>query len=59
MVDFGFATIVTSKKEKVFCGTPLYISPETVLKEYCDTKAVDIWAVGIVYYALIFNKFPF
>ena len=39
-------------------GTPIYMSPETLKNnEYSDKT--DIWALGIMYYELIFGKLKF
>jgi len=43
----------------VFCGTPVYMSPEIVEKKSHSYFKADIWALGIVLYALLSGKFPF
>ena len=60
LVDFGFSTVLKENElEKVYCGTPMYLAPESVKKEYSFTLGVDIWAIGVVFYTIYFNKFPF
>jgi MAP/microtubule affinity-regulating kinase len=60
LIDFGFSTCIpVEKKVKLFCGTPSYMAPEIVSKrEYLGPPA-DVWALGILFYALLCGKFPF
>lgn len=60
LIDFGFSTCIPNdKKIKMFCGTPSYMAPEIVMKlEYAGPPA-DIWASGVLLYALMNGKFPF
>lgn len=57
VVDFGFAKRVKTKTFTM-CGTPDYMAPEVLLRKGYD-KSVDYWAVGIVYFELIFGFTPF
>ena len=43
----------------MFCGTPVYMSPEIVDKKPHNYFKADVWALGIVLYALLSGKFPF
>ena len=54
--DFGFAT--SGKNNKFFLGTPKYMAPE-IWKGECYTKAVDMWALGVVYYQLLTGEYPY
>lgn len=60
IIDFGFSTCIpNTKKIKIFCGTPSYMSPEIVMrKEYAGPPA-DVWALGVLLYALLCGCFPF
>ncbi|KAJ3380448.1 serine/threonine-protein kinase HAL4/sat4 [Entophlyctis sp. JEL0112] len=65
IADFGVAEVfktafeVSSRKSKGVCGSEPYIAPEEWLEdaEYYAAK-VDVWACGIIYYALLKNSVP-
>ena len=60
LIDFGFSTCIPNhKKIRMFCGTPSYMAPQIVSKvEYAGPPA-DIWACGVLLYALLNGCFPF
>ena len=59
LIDFGFAVkIQKNDKLKLVLGSPLYMAPELVKKEEYDHR-VDIWALGVMTYALVCGKTPF
>jgi MAP/microtubule affinity-regulating kinase len=60
LIDFGFSTCIPNEKKiKLFCGTPSYMAPEIVKKEEYSGPPSDIWAMGVLLYALLCGRFPF
>jgi len=61
LTDFGLAkSVLLSDAEFMStpCGTPSYVAPE-IMKGQNYTHAVDLWALGVVLYLLLFCKYPF
>jgi len=58
--DFGLATKLDydGEKRRTNCGTPNYIAPE-IVEKVGHSYEVDIWAIGIIIYALLIGKPPF
>lgn len=55
VADFGWVTVSERfKHNKSMCGTPEYMAPE-IIKGGKQTKAVDIWAMGILLYEMFHN----
>lgn len=60
--DFGLASVLPSNDSRKYtiCGTPNYIAPEVLGgKSVGHSFEVDIWAIGIMMYALLVGKPPF
>lgn len=60
MADFGFAQKLRSPYDKIAdqFGTPIYMAPELLANQLYDKK-VDIWAIGILLYELLFKAYPY
>ena len=58
IIDFGFAiTIPPGKREKSMVGTPYYIAPEVLKRNY--NEKCDIWSMGVILYILLCGYPPF
>ncbi|XP_055903975.1 testis-specific serine/threonine-protein kinase 4 [Eupeodes corollae] len=65
IIDFGFArkdtltsdnTVILSK---TFCGSYAYASPEILKGIAYNPFLSDIWATGVVCYAMVFGRLPY
>lgn len=57
VVDFGIAGVA---QEKVDAGTLSYMAPECLERVAADTTpAIDVWAIGVMFYAMIYGSLPF
>lgn len=60
LIDFGFATCFSNEKKSfIFCGSPTYMAPEIINKQMFFGPPVDVWASGILLFALLTGGFPF
>lgn len=57
LIDFGFAKYVP-EKTYTFCGSPMFMAPETILYQG-QTKGVDHWAWAVLVYRLVTGNYPF
>ncbi|XP_004697787.1 serine/threonine-protein kinase H2 [Echinops telfairi] len=61
ITDFGLANSGNKRGDwsmTTLCGTPEYIAPEVLLRKPY-TSAVDMWALGVITYALLSGFLPF
>ena len=57
VIDFGIAGM---SADKVDAGTLAYMAPETLERTAADTTpAIDVWAIGIMFYAMVYGSLPF
>lgn len=61
VVDFGISGMCKGNiHEKNDAGTLRYMAPEVLQSAYTTANpAIDIWAVGVMMYCMVFDKFPF
>lgn len=60
IADFGISKMMEKgKKYSKIGGTRMFLPPETWLQKSFDGEPVDIWALGITFYYLAFEYYPF
>ena len=63
VLDFGIAKIVDTKyvitKTGMLCGSPPYMAPEQWSQARDLDGRVDIYALGVVFYAMVTGRLPF
>ena len=61
--DFGLSKEIKNYNTKEISGSPLYVDPELFNKnidqETIHNEKVDIWALGVLSYQMVFNELPF
>ncbi|KAJ6219772.1 hypothetical protein RDWZM_005584 [Blomia tropicalis] len=61
LVNFGLSRYVINDITRI-CdhrGSSAYISPDVLKRKPYNPKASDCWALGIIFYTMLFGKFPF
>ena len=63
IIDFGLSNYFTNDADQKLlmtpCGSPCYASPEMVAGKKYNGFKIDIWATGIVLYAMLCGYLPF
>jgi serine/threonine protein kinase len=60
VVDFGLSNYFSEQNPflQTTCGSPAYVSPE-IIRDEPYTAAADVWASGVLLYAMVCRTFPF
>lgn len=58
IADFGFARPMNTGPASTVCGTEKYMAPE-ILKNQPYNRSVDLWALGILLFFMLFAEYPF
>lgn len=56
--DYSVSSILQDEKVSGVTGTQVFMAPEISNTNY-DGKPVDIWALGITVYVLVYGQYPF
>ena len=59
LIDFGYAANKNISELTSFCGTPTFMAPEILRRDFYKGKEVDIFALGVTLFWLMFGGFPF
>ena len=58
VIDFGLS-VLSETEISAHCGTPYYLAPEILTNEYYQGPMADIWASGVILYAMLTGRYPF
>ena len=62
IIDFGLSNYYNKNNNKLLetpCGSPCYASPEMLSGDGYDGFKIDIWATGIILFAMLCGYLPF
>ena len=62
IIDFGLSNYFNNKQIQLLetpCGSPCYASPEMLSGKCYDGFKIDIWATGIILFAMLCGYLPF
>ena len=61
IIDFGFAVRQTEAGPNCrgVIGTAQYVAPEVIWDAHYDGRAVDMFAVGVMMYVMLYGSYPF
>lgn len=62
IIDFGFASCYKENRRalsETYCGSRAYCCPELLKQKPYQPHAADIWASGVVLFAMVYGKLPF
>ena len=60
IIDFGLSNFYDGKNRlQTPCGSPCYASPEMVKGRKYDGFNIDIWAIGVILFAMLCGFLPF
>lgn len=61
IIDFGFASCYKEKRSmsETYCGSRAYCCPELLKQKPYQPHSADIWASGVVLFAMVYGKLPY
>ncbi|XP_037039597.1 testis-specific serine/threonine-protein kinase 3-like [Bradysia coprophila] len=63
IIDFGFASCYyrgsRGAMSETYCGSRAYCCPELLKQKPYNPQSADIWASGVVLFAMVYGKLPF
>ena len=59
IIDFGLGNFFTKGPLQTSCGSPNYAAPELFLSRRYAGPPIDLWAIGVMLFAMVTGTFPF